>query len=191
MAEFLRTDTELAYFKEMRATCQRTDAPAFDRCPKLLLHAVEFAISPRGVKIAPKFSGDTVTIDTNVDDWPEADKLLRLAPITADRVCEKCNQPIEESLDIDPGNNQEFLVECFGLAGRLLRKQYMLDDAQLAELLAIEGGECPLWIRQLLRWCNGLSTEILNEQPIPPEVMAEIETLARQESDGADAESET
>jgi len=152
----------LEHYRKLEAGARRTHGTGAlhpDQCPKLALHGVEFAIPPRGVRIAPKFTGDEVLVSmAGEDDWPEADELV--APVMEYGKCPACGRARRAALKLEVAGASGFLPKCFGLAARLLRKQYDLTDGQMTELLAFERGQLSQWITQLLQWCNGLSTEV-------------------------------
>ena len=66
------------------------------------------------------------------------------------------------------GEGGKFLAACFDLAGRLLRRQYDLTDDQLADLLAFDTDQPPVWIAQLLAWAAGLPVDRLSAEPTEP-----------------------
>ncbi len=172
---FATDQSSLTHFRELEISARRTHGMGAlhpDRCPKLRLHGVDFAIPPRGARIAPTFKDGKVTVDMpGGDGWPEADELLAATQMVEFGKCDKCGQPQRTSVEIDLAEGASFLSMCFSLAAKLLRKQYNLDDAQASEVLGFEAGVSPDWIAQLLRWCSGLGTEA------PPEPEAWQEPL--------------
>ena len=151
------------HFREIEVGTRRTASSGAlhpDQCPKLRLHGVDFAIPPRGATSAPKFEDGKVSVSmAGEDDWPEADELLRAAPVIEYAMCKECGQAKRAALEIELEGGADFLVKCFALAAKLLRKQYDLDDVQASEVLGFASGDTPEWIAQLMRWCNGLGTE--------------------------------
>ena len=98
------------------------------------------------------------------DDWPEADDLV--VPVMEYGKCPECGRARRAVLKLEVEGASDFLPNCFGLAARLLRAQYDLTDEQMTELLAFERGQPPQWITQLLQWCNGLSTDLPEVDPL-------------------------
>jgi len=92
-------------------------------------------------------------------DWPEADELLRRAPVRPEGICPGCGHVVRAPLRADADGDDDFLAACFALAGRLLDVQYELPPASKAELLSFRSDEVPGWIGQLLRWCQGAELE--------------------------------
>jgi hypothetical protein len=126
-------------YSQMEVANRRPGSLHPDECPKLRLHGVDFAIPPRGLRIVPKFDGDTVSVSVGgVEDWPEA------VAVTT-RLAEA-----DFALDID--GEDGILPEILLLARKLLLAQYRLGDDQLGELLAFESNAQPAWIKQLLHW---------------------------------------
>jgi hypothetical protein len=131
-----------------------------DECPKLTLRGAAFAIPPRGLRVVPEFGPQGVSVSVaGTRDWPEADNLLRLAPIRPEEVCPQCGRALRASLRTGADDDIAFLTACFALAGRLLDEQYELTPSQKAELLAFPSNEVPAWIAQLLQWCQGSGPE--------------------------------
>lgn len=176
---FATAQAGLEHYRAIEGSARRTQGQGAihpDQCPKLLLHGVDFAIPPRGARIAPSFADDgTITVSqAGEDEWPQADELLQTAPMTEYAKCPQCGQAKRAALELDLQEGADFLQRCFGLASEALRKQYELTDAQLADLLGFAADEPPQWIAQLLRWCSGLSTEA---PAIPPDEAAWREVL--------------
>jgi len=145
-------------WKELEVASRRSkgDGRHPDECPKLTLHGVEWAIPPRGAQIVPTFSDDGVEIVcSSEEDWPEAEKVISLVPMKERSFCPQCKQPTSVELEVDLDSNNDFLKACFGLAGKLLDKQYTLTPEQKGELLALNADDVPEWILELLRWCHG------------------------------------
>lgn len=128
-----------------------------DSCPKLTLHGAEFAVPPRGRRIAPVFAPEGVRVSTvGADDWPEAERLLETAVVRPAEPCPQCGRARRAALEVDLQRDVEFLARAFELAGDLLDRQYELTAEQKAELLSFETDELPEWLAQLLRWCRGM-----------------------------------
>jgi hypothetical protein len=139
---------DLQYFKDMEVAHRHGGALHPDRCPKLRLHGVDFAVPPRGLRVRPRFNaGDAVALELRgVEDWPEIQGLLAQAG--------KALSGGGLALDLDEPAG--LLVRLMSLARKALLRQYDLSDDQAAELLEFATDEQPLWMCQLLRWALGL-----------------------------------
>ncbi len=164
--------TRLHYIKQLRARCARPvngDVLHGDLCPKLTLHGVGFCIPPRTLRVEPVFDGDGragVRIRCPGDFDSHARALLKLAPLQT-RVCRRCGQIAGGRIELD-GEGGKFLAACFDLAGRLLRRQYDLSDEQLADLLAFDTDQPPVWIAQLLAWAAGQPVDRVTDAAAEP-----------------------
>jgi len=126
-----------------------------DRCPKLTLHGVAFAIPPRRRCVVPVFAPDGVKIQTRDGvDFPEPSRLVELADVAEQEPCPECGQPRSVSLAVTVEHNAEFLRTAFSLAGKLLDRQYDLSAERKADLLKFDAGRLPAWIPELLAWCT-------------------------------------
>ena len=170
----------LTYYREIEANHRKTRSQGAvhpDLCPKLTLHGVDFAIPPRGVEVRPVFDGESVRTEMGGEqDWPQADTLLRSAPVVAGQKCPACGQTIGAELVVELTDSAEFLHQCFALSGKLLRAQYSLSGGQLADLLAFGATESPQWIAQLLRWCQSMPTTAV-PSPRPDELLQMMQQL--------------
>jgi len=147
-------------YRELEAAARRPTGAGVlhpDRCPKLTLHGVAFAIPPRGGRVSPVFGphGVTVALD-GMESCPQAEALLTSAPVRTDGTCASCGRPAPGPLEVDPEGDVAFLAAAFELAARLLDSQYDLTEEQKADLLAFDSDRVPRWLVQLLRWCAGL-----------------------------------
>jgi len=164
--------SDLLYFKQLRSRCARpvgNEVLHGDLCPKLTLHGVGFCIPPRTLRVEPVFSGDGrtgVRLRCPGDFDSQARDLLKLAPLQT-RVCRRCGQSLGGHIELDDEGGR-FLAACFDLAGRLLRRQYDLSDEQLADLLAFDTDQPPVWIAQLLAWAAGQPVDRLPAEPTVP-----------------------
>ena len=143
--------------KKLEVDCRRSLAEALhpDRCPKLTLHGVAFAIPSRRSSVVPVFGPDGVTIETRAGvDWPEASRLVELAEIAEHEPCPECGQPRSISLAVTVEQNAEFLRTAFLLAGKLLDRQYDLTAEWKADLLRFDADRLPAWVSELLEWCT-------------------------------------
>lgn len=154
--------SDLEHYKAVEARARRKVGDGVlhpDGCPKLTLHGADFAVPPRGGRVVATFTPRGVGVTAiEADDWPEADRFLRLARTRQQDVCQTCGGSCGGGLRADARSDGEFLAAAFELAGRLLDKQYELTDEQKAELLSFGTRAAPQWIPQLLRWCRGLPT---------------------------------
>ena len=183
---------ELRRWKDLEVRARRSDAPHPDDCPKLKIRGVAWAIPPRRARLVPVFESGTVRLreDAAGLDCPEADALME-AVDRCMRVekCPRCGQPIGATAELDPdGEGGRALELAVAAAASALRRQYDLADADLAELLVIEGDGVPEWFYQLVRWAHGLSTSPAPDwaSELPPVDAAEQEAPAY----GPDAQSE-
>lgn len=161
----------LLHFKQLRARCARPVGDGVlhgDLCPRLTLHAVGFSIPPRALRVEPSFDPDgraRVRVRSSGDFDAQARALFKLAPLET-QTCPRCGQGVGGQIRLD--NKGEFLAACFGLAGRLLRRQYDLSDEQLADLLAFDTDQPPQWIAQLLAWAAGQNVQSADAPPAQP-----------------------
>jgi len=129
-----------------------------DRCAKLTLHGVDFAVPRRGIRIVPDFRPAGVTISAEgADHWPEAQGLLDRLPPRPPEPCPTCGHCGPAMLEVDLRRDVDFLAAAFVLAAKLLDRQYELSDEQKSELLSFQSDEVPAWIAQLLHWCGGMA----------------------------------
>lgn len=145
------------FYRQLEADTRRPvegDVLHPDACAKIIARGVAWAVPKRGISIAPVFRDGEVLVNVSDDPWPEAMKIAKAMPVTAAEVCGQCGRPLRASLSLDLGD-VDFLTALFGLAARLLRKQYTLTDAQLTDLLAFTGDGPPMWVKDLLLWCVG------------------------------------
>lgn len=143
--------------KKLEVDCRRGlgEAPHPDRCPKLTLHGVAFAIPPRRSSVVPVFGSDGVKIETHPGvNWQETTRLVELAEIAEQEPCPECGQPRSVSLSVTVEQNAEFLRTAFSLAGKLLDRQYDLPAERKADLLRFDTDRLPAWIAELLEWCT-------------------------------------
>ena len=147
---------DLDYFKELEVTHRKGGGLHPDRCPKLKLHGVEFAIPPRGITLAPSFGQDgSVTLNCDgVDEWPGIDELILQL--------ESCIS--EGKLIIELEGKAQLIVDLMSLARKALCRQYDLTDDQVSELLSFDIHTAPPWIEALFRWAAGLSPEPSDEE---------------------------
>jgi len=152
-----------------------------DSCEKLRLHGADFGVQPlappKGVRFRPRFGEGSVELSIHIAEDPPTDgdgELVELAqlirsdaPITETDICPECDQPKGGELEIDLDSHQEFLCKLVDYAARLLRKQYLLSDEQLGELLAFDGESLPEWMGQVIRHALALSTRGKVEPPNP------------------------
>lgn len=183
MSDFRTLQAELEYFRALEVQHRKSGAAHPDRCPKLTLRGVEFAIPARGAKVAPQFKdGKVMVAIADQERWPQAEGLLASMPVVERNVCPQCGQARTTTLEIEVNSGTEFLVKAFELAAAMLRVQYDLTDEQLADLLAFDAADKPQWIGQLIRWCNGLPTAMPEPMPFEeypfPDPLAQTETPA-------------
>lgn len=158
MPTFVNTADELTYYKRLEAETRRPSGPGVvhpDRCPKLPIRGVAWAVPPRGVQIIPSFGqdGKVVEVTTSCDEsWPEIDALVEAVELPVDVVCPRCGQPTVTSVSATAGLLRAF----FGLAARALRSQYDLANEQMTDLLAFDAAAAPAWFEPLLRWAVSL-----------------------------------
>ena len=128
--------------------CQQMEVDArrstfADTGVRLLLHGVEWQIPSRGVCVRPVFGEDgAVAVDYGVDDWPDADAIIREADVD------------DTAAVVNAGPDTLGLL--FGLAAKLLGVHYELTGDQLTAILTLTQPQ-PIWLRQLLCWCHGRS----------------------------------
>ena len=153
----------LSHYKALERDARRPLSAAAhpDDCPKLLLHGVGFAVPPAAGRIVPRFGPEGVRVETQGgEEYPEAFELRRaLAPLRKERLCPRCRQPVGAALEIDLERGRRALELAFAVAAKVLRRQYDLSDAQLADLLAFSAGSLPEWFGQIVRYCHGLPPE--------------------------------
>ena len=66
MPTFVNTADELTYYKRLEAETRRPSAPGVvhpDRCPKLPIRGVAWAVPPRGERIMPVFDDDGQVVE--------------------------------------------------------------------------------------------------------------------------------
>ena len=136
---------------------RRSTAAHPDRCLKLRLHGVAFALPSRGVRITPRFDdrGRARLMWVGDDQWDDVADLLP-------RVAGSLNGSV---LTLAPGAAEGALADLMALARRALLRQYDLNDTQLAELLSFASDEQPVWIADLLRWVQGFPSAALASDP--------------------------
>ena len=158
MPAFVNTAEELTYYKRLEAETHRAAGTGVvhpDRCPKLHIRGVAWAIPPRGGQIIPSFGqgGKVVEVTTSSDEcWPEIGALVEAVEFPADVVCRTCGQPTATSVSATAGLLRAF----FSLAARALRSQYDLSNEQMTDLLAFDAAAAPAWFEPLLRWAVSL-----------------------------------
>ena len=161
----------LLYYRQLRARSARPVGDGVlhgDLCPRLTLHGVGFCIPPRALRVEPSFDGDGsmyVRVRSTGDFDAPARALLKLAPLQT-RTCRRCGQSVGGQIRLD--DKGEFLAACFGLAARLLRRQYDLNNEQLADLLAFDSDKPPAWVAQLLAWAAGQDVQQVDAPPAQP-----------------------
>jgi len=144
-------------FRRLEVQHRRADAAHPDRCLKLRLGGVPFALPPRGTRITPRFdSGGRARLQWSGDDPCDglADLLRRVAG-SLDGSVLKLRRAAAEGV----------LADLITLARRALLRQYDLDDTQLAELLSVASDEPPVWIADLLRWVQGFPAAAFASEP--------------------------
>lgn len=176
-------DSESA--KKLEAAARRSiggDVLHPDRCEKITLHGVGFAVQPlipsKGVQLIPKLAAGGAEVSVGVSQDKSDDALIAMAekiageaPIREEVTCPKCGRPLSGSLEIDLDDHQAFLGRFVDYAARLLRQQYTLEDSQIESLLAFGCDDMPLWIVQAVRHAHTL--------PIipPPDMGTDLDLL--------------
>lgn len=135
-------------YRRLEVQHRRPDAAHPDRCRKLRLRGVAFALPPRGLRITPRFAPDgRARVElAGADPWPQTAALCR-------RAAKAMVGPV---LVLDPDGAESLLADLMTLARRALLRQYDLSDDHVAELLSFAGDESPQWISDLLSWAQGL-----------------------------------
>jgi len=144
------------------------DAPGAvhpDACAKLTIRGVTWYVPPLGtetkVRFAPSFGAEKpVAVDVQVSERDEAlaklaARVRDLAPVRETEVCEKCGHALGAEIEISPDACGEWIGAIMEYVAALLRTQYDLSDAQLAELLAFDAPPIPPWLMQALNHALG------------------------------------
>jgi len=152
---------QLDHYKRLERDRRRPlgRAPHPDRCPKLRIRGVEWALPPRQVRIAPRFGPDGVELVAS-QQRPSAELAgLRtaLAALRSRRRCPACGQTTGATVELDLRRHARVLEMAFAAAARALRCQYDLGDEELSDLLAIDGDAAPVWVAQVVRYACGLA----------------------------------
>ncbi len=137
--------------RRLEVQSRKADAPHPDRCAKLHLRGVAFALPPRGLRVYPIFdaAGEaTVRVD-GVDRWPRIPGLLK-------RLARRLRR---RRLTFNPTAPADLLCDVMALAREALLTQYDLSDAHVADLLSFDADQRPPWIGELLSWAQGASRE--------------------------------
>ena len=127
-----------------------------DRCCKLTLHGVDFAIPPPAPMVTAVFAdGACRSVRTSARDDLPVRQLADLLPEPRQEACPTCGQPAGGSLALDAEADAAVVRAVFNLAAKALLCQYDLTDEQLGELLSWTGDAAP-WVGQLVAWACGL-----------------------------------
>ena len=127
-----------------------------DRCPKLTLHGVDFAIPPPAPTVTAVFAGGAVrSVRTSARDDLPVRQLLDLLPEPRQEVCPTCGQVVGGSLAVDVEADADLVRAVFSLAAGALLCQHDLTDEQLGDLLSWTGDAAP-WVGQLVAWACGV-----------------------------------
>lgn len=168
---------ELKRWKELEFSARRSGALHPDDCPKLTIKRVEWAIPPRGERVIPKFGPNGPELVSGKEKWPEAQKLVEVAPLREKARCDKCGQVLSADLSAEAARAEEFLLACFALVGKLLDEQYTLSAEQKGQLLGFEADQVPDWIVCLLDWAVGSSGQ--EDSTLPVSIGAETGSAQR------------
>ncbi len=159
------------HYMLMEANARRPDMPHPDTCAKIRAKGAQWAIPHRHMRVLPIFGRNGVSVTCSSDQWPQAKELLAAAPVHSQTLCSRCQRPVSAVLDIGR-DDMHFVSGAFDLAAKLLRKHYVLTDAQLADLLAFER-KSPSWISDLLRWCGGVDSQDGMTRGVPAAIAAD------------------
>ncbi|MFW6145738.1 MAG: hypothetical protein ACOC7R_00225 [Planctomycetota bacterium] len=130
-----------------------------DRCPKLRVAGVPFALPPAPAQWRPRFDGDRVTLRcAGADDWPTLPAVLARVRRATKR----------GRLRLDPKAADGLLTALLLLARDALRCHYDVTDDELGDLLAVRTDRPTTWIADLIAWAQGLPTGGASEPISPP-----------------------
>ena len=164
-----------------------------DCCQKLEIGGVGFSVQPlspaKGARFAPSFNEGKVEvrveepgIDVDEEIQTLAAEVAQLSRVVGEKVCPTCGVATSGGkLQIDFGEDGEFLSKLFEYAGKILRKQYEVSDEQLGKLLAFSGDVLPEWIVSVVRHSLGLP---LGMDEVSIEIAADIMQAASVMAEG-------
>jgi len=163
---------DAAEVRRLEAAARRPLGPAVlhpDRCPKLTLHGVAFAVPPlrraEEMSFVPVFGpqGLALQLQDGGSGDPEllreAREIVAALPAFRQQPCPACGRPRQTLLEIDPRRQQAFLSRLAAYAAALLRRQYVLSDDDLSRLLAFSADRVPAWLHQVIRHASDLPPE--------------------------------
>ena len=144
---------QLSYWKKIEVDSRKPigDALHPDDAEKIVIKGVVWAVPSRGIQFKPEISGDSITMNTSIDEWPEADALVEL--ITNGMTGSK---DIEDGMSIELETGSEMLQKALILLVKMFRKQYTMTDEQLSELLTFETVSLPQWFNNVVQLAMGM-----------------------------------
>ncbi len=138
------------WIRRLEVARRRPGMPHPDRCPRLRVEGVPFALPPAPGRWRPRFDGDTVTLERDgADRWGALPSVLARVRRATRR----------GRLRLTATDADGLLTELLLLARDALREHYDLSDDELGDLLALRTDRPTMWIADLIAWAQGLATD--------------------------------
>jgi len=122
--------------RRLEVARRRPGMPHPDRCPKLRVEGVAFALPADTAQWRPRFAGGGVTLEPAADGWPALPAILT-------------------RLRLDPQAADGLLSDLLLLARDALRRHYDLTDDELGDLLTLRTDRPTTWLADLIAWALG------------------------------------
>jgi len=175
-------------YQKLEVDSRKPGMPHPDECPKLKIKGVLWAIPAKGTKVRPVFKDGKFSSEISANDWPEAQALLDSMPTREEKCCPTCGQIVRSDVDINPEaeSDMDWLSSFYALAAKLLLEHYTLTNEQIAEMLAFDGSDTPVWTTQLTCWCGRGDTDVVtsvfvDESMLKDDVMLDEAEVGKRE----------